>query len=212
MCWILSSTHLMYLGVESECEHCKLYQVWVMGLILALNDPFFIEGLMKWSSLMLCSGVGWISELYKGPFGVWWNQNGCYGNHAIANVSENVSDLDWWNLALPQFDYNRRVNTREGWSVDKCWCSFCFIAAMHFSDIFFELLSFLTRSHFSFQIFEHHIEFRSQLAPWLQGPSALISTMAEYFHSSGKSLPHNCRLKCFIQTRICCSQRRESRL
>lgn len=65
---------------------------------------------MKWSSRMLCSGVGRISELWKGPFGEWWNQNSCYGNHAIGNVSEHVFDLDWWNLLLPQCDCIRRVN------------------------------------------------------------------------------------------------------
>lgn len=132
-----------------ECaEHYKLaYQVLVIGFTLALNETFFMEGLMKWSSLMIRSGVGWISELWKGPFGEWRNQNGCYGNHAVANVSENVFDLDWWNLALPQFDYIRHVNRRglaHGQST--CWYSQCFVMCL--SVTFIHYLAFLTWSHF----------------------------------------------------------------
>lgn len=74
---------------------------------------------------MLCSGVGRISELWKGPVGEWWNQNGCYGNRAIANVSENVFDLDWWNLALPSLIM---------WWWRGGWYSHCLVVAVYFSD------------------------------------------------------------------------------
>lgn len=70
-----------------------------------------MEGLIKCSSPVLCSGP--LNSEKKGPLAEWWNQDGCYGNHATANVSENVFDLDWWNLALVRFDFIRR-GTRGG--------------------------------------------------------------------------------------------------
>lgn len=164
-----------------QTEHYKLaYQVWVLGFTSALNETSFMEGLMKWSSryALLWSRVDqWTLE---GPVGGWWNQNGCYGNHAIANVSENVFDLDWWNLALPRFDYISHVN-RGGLVHGQLTCFDSYYLVVYFSPLTVISL-FLTQSHLSFRMPEHHIEFRSRSAPWLQGPSAHIPNTVEYLH------------------------------